>query len=226
MSRFKNYSELTKKFDWEKTKGVLIDIDDTLYNYQICHDYALFSCFKYIKLKIKLKVTKINFFNAYLAERKIIAKKHKNSGLCRSRYLAFLNYLDSIGTKNNYIEALNLEDIYWKKFFSKMKPHNGLKQFLHKCKKNSIKVCAITDMQIRFQIKKISKLNLTKYINSIVTSEEAECEKPNLKIFKLANKKLNLKKYELIMIGDNYKKDILGAKKFGIKYFQLIYDKF
>lgn len=222
MSRFKHYSELTKKLDWKRTKGVLIDIDDTLYKYKSCHEYALVKCFNYVKLKIKPKVTKMNFFNAYLAQRKIITNKHKYSGLCRSRYLAFLNYLDSIREDNNYTEALNLEDIYWKNFFSKMKPYNGVKQFLQKCKINSIKVCAITDMQIRFQIKKISKLNFTKYIDCVVTSEEAECEKPDLKIFKLANKKLNLQKSNLVMIGDNYKKDILGAKKFGIKYYQLI----
>ena len=41
-------------------------------------------------------------------------------------------------------------------------------------------------MQIRFQIKKIIKLGINEYIDNIVSSEEAGCEKPNLNIFKLA----------------------------------------
>ena len=68
---------------------------------------------------------------------------------------------------------------------------------------------------------KIIKLGINEYIDNIVSSEEAG-EKPNLNIFKLAYCKMNCDKKTLVMIGDNYKKDILGAKRFGIKSYQLI----
>ena len=35
-----SYSELIKKIDWQNTKGVLIDIDDTLYSYKKAHKIA------------------------------------------------------------------------------------------------------------------------------------------------------------------------------------------
>ncbi len=41
--------------------------------------------------------------------------------------------------------------------------------------------------------------------------------KPSKKIFKLAQERLNIKKSEILMIGDNLKTDIAGSNSFGIK---------
>lgn len=221
MLKFADYSKLDKIFEWDKVQGIFLDIDDTLYNYNVCHEYALKSCYKKLSPKIKKIKNQNKFFAEYKNYRKQISTEKKNNGLCRSRYLAFLYFLDNISFKNNFKDALILEDIYWDKFISKIRPHKGLKKFLLKCKKKGIEVCAITDMQIRFQIKKIIKLGINEYIDNIVSSEEAGCEKPNLNIFKLAYCKMSCNKKTIVMIGDNYKKDILGAKRFGIKSYQL-----
>ena len=77
-------------------------------------------------------------------------------------------------------------------------------------------------MQATFQVEKLKKLNLSKYIDFLVTSEEAGAEKPDKKIFNLALQKMKLSKSKVIMIGDNIKKDIKGAESIGIKaiYYQ------
>jgi putative hydrolase of the HAD superfamily len=51
----------------------------------------------------------------------------------------------------------------------------------------------------------------------MLSSEEAGIEKPSPVIFGKALSKLNLKAEEVIMIGDNEEKDILGAEAMGIK---------
>ena len=78
-------------------------------------------------------------------------------------------------------------------------------------------IAAITDMQFNFQAKKLHSLKLDQFIDFLVTSEEALFEKPHSAIFELAINKMNLNKNDVIMIGDSYDKDIVGAKNAGIR---------
>ena len=68
-----------------------------------------------------------------------------------------------------------------------------------------------------FQAKKLHSLKLDQFIDYLVTSEEALFEKPHSAIFELAINKMNLNKNDVIMIGDSYDKDIVGAKNAGIR---------
>ena len=69
---------------------------------------------------------------------------------------------------------------------------------------------------------RLKKIKFERYIDFLATSEEAGAEKPNKAIFQLALKKMQLTKKKVVMIGDNFKKDIKGAESFGI---QAIYFK-
>ena len=62
----------------------------------------------------------------------------------------------------------------------------------------------------------LKKLKLDNYCSSIVTSEEAGREKPHPYMFMLSLRKLNLKANEVCVIGDNFKKDIFGARNLQI----------
>ena len=72
-------------------------------------------------------------------------------------------------------------------------------------------------MQYLFQSMKLEKMNTLGLINFLATSEEAGREKPHIEIFNLALSKMKLKANDVIMIGDSYKKDILGARNAGIE---------
>ncbi len=74
------------------------------------------------------------------------------------------------------------------------------------CKKNSIKICLITDLTASIQFRKIINTKMDKYIDFVVTSEEAGVEKPDSVIFSLALSKLGLSSGEVIMIGDDKKR--------------------
>tara|TARA_Y100000816_G_C25945567_1_gene493212 strand:- start:521 stop:847 length:327 start_codon:yes stop_codon:yes gene_type:complete len=100
-----------------------------------------------------------------------------------------------------------------------MEPNNNLIEALKTHKKNGIKVCALSDMQMRIQVEKLKKLKLNKVIDFLVTSEEVGIEKPAKKIFKHALRKLSAEPSRTLMIGDNVKKDIDGALAIGINAF-------
>lgn len=208
------------KISLQDIKGVLIDIDNTLYDYDFCHDVAIKKSFTFFNKSYKNKFTKDDFIVLYRKKRDLVTKKLSHVGSCRSRLLAFQSMLEDFQYIHNpYIFAYHLNNIYWSTLISRIRPIPRVKQFLIECKKQEIPVCAVTDMLHDIQIKKIIKLKFDRYIKYLVSSEEANCEKPNKKIFKLALAKLKLKSSDVIMIGDNIEKDCNGANAIGIKSF-------
>lgn len=66
------------------------------------------------------------------------------------------------------------------------------------------------------QVTKIKANNLEQYFEQMITSDEAGYQKPNRKIFEYALTKVNAKKSQSLMIGDDLNTDILGANQFGM----------
>ena len=61
------------------------------------------------------------------------------------------------------------------------------------------------------------ELGIEKYVNVIVTSGEIGVDKPNPLIFQAALQRANVTAAEAVLVGDQYKNDILGARGVGIK---------
>ena len=83
----------------------------------------------------------------------------------------------------------------------------------------------MSDLTAHIQYRKIQKLNIGKYIDFIVTSEESGREKPHAYPFMLALEKLKLTNKDLFMVGDSFKKDIVGALNMGIESYWLNSDR-
>lgn len=204
------------KIDLEMVKAVLLDLDDTIYKYQVCHDYAMECCYCEIK-KTKKDFKFDDFKDVYKQAQESVKKYLLNQGSGHSRLLYFQSLFEKIYGRTEIKITQKFENIYWKSFFKKMVLIPGVVSFLKKCQKFNVKVCVISDLTTKIQFQKIGFLRLDKYIDFIVTSEEAGTEKPHPDIFSLALEKLQLKKEEVVMIGDHCMKDVEGAKSFGIK---------
>jgi putative hydrolase of the HAD superfamily len=62
---------------------------------------------------------------------------------------------------------------------------------------------------------KLKQCDLQKYFDNIIISEDIGHNKPNLEIFKEAERQGNTTKEACLMIGDNFEADIIGAKNAG-----------
>ena len=105
-----------------------------------------------------------------------------------------------------------------------MEIYEDAKVFLQKCYSNNTPIILVTDMTAEVQFKKINKLDIEKYLNFIVTSDEAGIEKPNEFIFKYAIEKFisevkNINK--IIMIGDDQIKDNFLTSEFEVINYHL-----
>ncbi len=202
--------------DLAQAKGILLDIDNTLYAYQPCHAYALQACSDKFK-ELAPEVDDATFYQLYQTARKRVNLDLISQGASHSRLLYFQKLFENYYNKTCFDLTLTFEAYYWQSFFEKMQLLPKAKQFLEDCNNKGVAICLITDLTAHIQYQKIAELGITKYINFMVSSEEAGIEKPHPYIFKLALEKLNLSPDEVIMVGDNEKKDIDGAQQLGIK---------
>jgi len=198
-----------------KYKGLLLDIDNTLYDYDSTHQYALEKVLDYCI--DTFKISEYELKKAYRMARNRVHVELSETASSHNRLLYFQKMLEIL--KINPLEySYTIYNIYWDNFLEYMKPFDGIYEILEKYKDN---ICLVTDLTAHIQYRKIKKLRLEKYCNQIVTSEEAGKEKPHPYMFMLALQKLNLQTNEVCMIGDSFKKDIFGASNLSIQSFWL-----
>jgi len=192
-------------------KGFLIDIDGTLFDYNTAHASAMQSVISFMRRKFRIgkKVSQDYYYTA----RGQIHLELKETAASHNRLLYFQRMLELLKI-NSLQYAKQLDTIYWHIFLDNMQIYPGVHTFLNKVKN---KICFVTDLTADIQYRKIHKLSLFKYADRMVTSEEAGIEKPHPDVFLSALRKLKLHSNEVVMIGDNYEKDIRGAVATGIK---------
>lgn len=193
-----------------KYQGILLDIDNTLYDYNVVHGIAKKKVLEYCEKEFKIQKDIIE--TAYVQARSVVHIELAETASSHNRLLYFQKMLELLEL-NPTSYSLKIYNIYWDNFLENIKPFEGVDLLLEKYKN---KICLVTDLTAHIQYRKIQKLGLDKYCNTIVTSEEAGREKPHPYMFMLGIQKLGLSTKNVCMIGDSFKKDILGASRLNI----------
>ena len=199
-----------------KYKGILLDIDHTLYDYNKTHTKALEILMASANKLLNIEVSDLE--NAYLVARKQINSELYGSASSHNRLLYIQKMLESLNI-SGLDASLKLYEIYWNAFLENMDVYDGVYEFLESVQ--NVPICLVTDLTAHIQHRKIKKLGLEQYADYLVTSEEAGHEKPHPYIFMLALYKMDLKADEVCMIGDSFQKDIVGASQLGIASYWL-----
>jgi HAD superfamily hydrolase (TIGR01549 family) len=200
-------------------KAILLDLDDTLYAYKPCHIAGYEAC-KILAYK-KYKINEEGFEKAWILGRNRVHKDLHGQGASHSRLLYAQKASESLFGKSNPVFALEMEETYWSVFLETMVFKPGVEEFLKEAKVKGIKMCIVTDLTAQIQMQKWVKLDLGRYVDFLVSSEESGIEKPGKYMFELAMEKLGLKAEDCIMIGDSEEKDIKGAEAMGIKGYKV-----
>lgn len=204
-------SELTRKASAKK--AVFLDLDNTLYAYEPCHQAGLKAAFQYYRLKAGPLSWKA-FLNAYHAGRQVIHKRLAGQAASHSRLLYFQTLLEVRLGKTNHGFALGLEAAYWNAFLKRMKLAGWVLPFLRYCREQGKKVLLVTNLTTAIQLRKIQKLGLRRWIDFLVTSEEAGVEKPHPSIFKLALRKATCSSRDALVVGDDPASDQVSSLDF------------
>ena len=192
--------------------AVLLDLDDTLYQYKTCHEAAILACFEYHNFGLSLP----EFRNLYRSSRTAVTKMLSPQASCRSRLFAFQKIVEEANYPTAYRLAYILDEIYWSRFIDSMVMDLNADAFVERCNINSLPICIVTDMTAHIQIRKIQRLGIADKIAYLVTSEEVGVEKPDRRMFDTALSKLGFDAKSCLMLGDNYTKDVQGALSVGM----------
>ena len=195
-------------------KAVVFDLDNTLYAYDPLDQEAGqrvqdFTC-------RMLGISKDRYQEAYQFGRAETKRKLGNVASSHNRLLYFQKTLEYMKVKPMPL-SLQMYEMYWGTCLEKMQLFPGARSLIDSLCEKGIMIAVCTDLTAHIQHRKLIALGLSDDIFCLVTSEEAGREKPASEMFALCLEKLGLPAEEVCYIGDNYSKDIVGAKACGMK---------
>lgn len=203
-------------------KAVLFDIDNTLYDYDSADAQAKEAVYAYCWQKFGWKAEETK---RYQEEARIQIQQHiknisgQDTAVVHNRLIRFQKMLE-----NQHLplmpHAISLYNIYWDTLISSMEVSGEMIDYIKHLKEKGIKIGIATDMTAHIQFRKLEKLSLLSFVDFVVTSEEAGCEKPKKAFYELCIKKAGCLPEECLMIGDNLEKDVSGARAAGMQALQ------
>ncbi len=193
-----------------KSEGILLDLDNTVYDYKQAHEPAIAAALQWLAHELEQKLEAVEA--QYVDCRRRVNKSLHGLASSHSRLLYFQGIAEAFGRFPHLI-AGSAEDLYWQIFFDNMHLRPGCLAFLQSV---GLPIAIVTDLTARIQFEKIAHLKIATYLQAIVTSEESGHEKPHPRIFELAAQKLDLPLTRLCMIGDSFERDIEGARQLGL----------
>lgn len=194
-------------------KAVIFDLDNTLYNYDLCHRKAMAELEKYVCSRYE--ISRECFLAKFDEARSDIKTQLGNTGASHNRMLYMQLLLEKLNHKPAS-GALELYDIYWNTMLDEMTLYPYVKSLIGELNRKGIIIGVLTDLTAHIQHRKLRRLGLAEYVDVMVTSEEAGAEKPSSAAFDRLKSKLKVSPEEMLMIGDSRSKDIEGAMSAGM----------
>jgi len=201
-------------------KHVFFDLDHTLWDYDKSSRETLLEIYHAFKIQ-NHTVSEKKFLNTFY---------HVNDGLWHQYNIGEID--------RDYITRNRFKTIFEKLNISISNPQEVSSYFMNNCSmkpylmpdaltalnylKQKYDLHVITNGFLDSQTHKLKSSRIDKYFNTVVTSECANARKPSKEIFTYSLTKASASKETSVMIGDNPKTDISGARDFGLK--TILYD--
>jgi putative hydrolase of the HAD superfamily len=183
---------------------VALDLDDTMYAYQPCHQAAMSLVSRELANRFELPE---NRWLPVYEESRIETKMRLGAvASSHSRLIYFKGMLERLNMKSHIDLAFQLENLYWGEFIRQIKKAQGLDRFLEIAREKGIPVVVVTDLTTGIQIRKLHHLGITDMVAALVTSEDVGTDKPNIGFLDYATK-LGLGGGHWWVVGDDLEKD-------------------
>lgn len=193
------------RFDWsvrvqenvseQPVKGVILDLDDTLYSEK-----------QYVRSGYKAVAE-------YLGR---IEAAEKMWRYFEEGKAAIDAYLEEIGEQHKKTDCISV----YREHTPEINLYEGAEELIASLKENGIKVGIITDGRPSGQRKKIEALGLDDLVDDIIVTDElggVQFRKPCDIAFRIMQRKWRIPFEQLVYVGDNPVKDFQAAKQLGMQ---------
>ncbi|WP_291044048.1 HAD family hydrolase [Herbiconiux sp.] len=181
---------------------VVFDLDDTLYEYEPSHRAGTAALLAFASAQLGVKATA--FERALSTARENVKARLGATASSHSRLLYCHEALELIGVRSEPQIALTMEQEYWRTYISAATLRPGALDLLQTLRYNGVTTAIVTDLTAQIQFRKIIHLDLARYIDHIVCSEETPHEKASLAPFELLFERVAPGLLEHVwFIGDN-----------------------
>lgn len=188
-------------------KAVIFDLDNTLVDFWAFKTKSVDSAIKAM-IKAGLKINKKKAM-------RIISRFYKRHGM-EYKYIFQEMLEEAYGRVDWRILAHGLV-AYRKTRGNLLSSYKGVKPTLKKLKQKGYKLAIISDAPRLKAWVRLASMGIAEMFDAVVTFDDTGKRKPHSLPFKLVLKKLEIKPKESVMVGDNAKRDITGARKAGMK---------
>ncbi len=199
-------------------QGVILDFDNTLYDYEFANHKALDKVFIFIENNYKINY---KYIKQKYSDINYNIKLSNNYANKFNKYIYFKKLLESLNI--NLEILINIIDIYSNEFNNNIVLYDGVYNFIKLLKNNNIKVAILSNNNFKQQYDKLVKLKIINLIDYIQTSDESGIEKPYKTIYLELIDKMKISIDNLLMFGDNLEHDIKPCIELGI--YSFLYNK-
>ena len=197
-------------------KHILIDLDDTLWDFKVNSKIAMQEIFNDYEL-IKYYDSFESFYAIYVEKNHQLWEQYAKSEITKD-YLSlerFLYPLRLVGVEDKQL-AKRLGEDFLHRTTLQTQLVDGALEILEYLK-NKYTLSIISNGFIEVQYIKLRRSGLLPYFTHVFLSEEIGYQKPDIRFFQTVLEKLDAKNTECLVVGDNLQTDILGAKNANIK---------
>ncbi|MCD7929772.1 MAG: HAD-IA family hydrolase [Clostridiales bacterium] len=194
-------------------KVIIFDIDNTLYSFDDAHRVAFAAVQDYAQRE--LDIAPDEFRRLHRDMNQELKGRMGSCAAIHNRLIRYQNLLERLGKPIGH--ALRMSDLYWNSLVAAMEPSHGAAETVRQLKAQGLKIGVGTDMTARMQFVKLERLGLLPYIDFLVSSEEAQAEKPDPALFARCVEKAGVRPEECLFVGDSLEKDVHGAQAAGLQ---------
>jgi len=199
----------------EKYQHLFFDLDHTLWDFEANSAQTMFQIYDFFQFADK-NIDKQLFQKRYSYHNFTLWEQLEKGLITRAevRVNRFLFTLQEFGI-NDFELAKKMGDVYLQILPTQTLLFDGAMELIeHVHPKYQLHI--ITNGFVEVQYKKLANCGLDKFFTKIITSEEAEANKPEKKIFDFAFKLSGANASNSLMIGDNPFADMQGALNAGM----------
>lgn len=197
-------------------EAVFFDLDDTLYPYPPCNEAGKEAARETARER-GYDLDREEFEAFYREGRREVKREIPETAASHERFLYFKRALEVHTGAPAPRDALALGEAYWEGYVDAIEPFPGVEATLAALAEADVDVAVVTNLTTRIQLEKVEYLELDRFVDLLLTSEEVGREKPASVMFTLPLARLDRRPSETVMVGDDVVADIVGANAVGLE---------